>query len=142
VARCGYLWRKLPLFGIILVSRFLELERLDMSSALAGNAGFNSVKLPLPLVNEARAAALTFRRSTAGQIEYWAMLGKAVEESGLTVRELQAVIEPAVTSAPNQVQSLVGQFVAFDRSGALAEHVRKVIANNAANNINNSRLAA
>ena len=36
---------------------------------------------------EARQTAIAMRRSTAGQIEYWAMLGKAVEEGGLTTRE-------------------------------------------------------
>ncbi|MFM7331853.1 MAG: TA system antitoxin ParD family protein, partial [Brachymonas sp.] len=102
---------------------------------------FNSVKLPAPLVNEARAAALTFRRSTAGQIEYWAMLGKAVEESGITVREVQAVMEP-VEAAPTQAQSLISQFVAFDRSGGLAEHVRKVVANNAAQAKNRAKTSA
>ena len=105
-------------------------------SSVAATSSFNSVKLPAPLVTEARAAALTFRRSTAGQIEYWAMLGKAVEESGITVREVQAVMEPLVEPAPraasSQAQSLISQFVAFDRSGGLADHVRKVIASNAA----------
>ena len=101
-----------------------------MSSVVA-TSSFNSVKLPAPLVTEARAAALTFRRSTAGQIEYWAMLGKAVEESGITVREVQAVMEPAPPVASSQAQSLISQFVAFDRSGGLADHVRKVIASNA-----------
>jgi hypothetical protein len=112
-----------------------------MSSAIASQSVFSSVKLPAPLVTEARAAALTFRRSTAGQIEYWAMLGKAVEESGITTREVQAVMEPAA-AAPSQAQSLLGQFIEFDRSGALAEHVRKVIASNAAqakSSVNNSR---
>jgi hypothetical protein len=100
----------------------------DHSAAVS----FNSVKLPAPLVTQARAAALTFRRSTAGQIEYWAMLGKAVEESGITVREVQAVMEPAPPASSSQAQSLISQFVAFDRSGGLAEHVRKVVASNAA----------
>ena len=108
-----------------------------MTATTALNS-FNSVKLPAPLVNEARAAALTFRRSTAGQIEYWATLGKAVEESGITVREVQAVMEP-VASAPTQAQSLISQFVAFDRSGGLAEHVRKVIASNAAQAKNSAK---
>jgi hypothetical protein len=37
---------------------------------------------------------------------------------------------------------LLGQFIEFDRSGALAEHVRKVVASNAAqakSRANNSR---
>ncbi len=116
-----------------------------MTSAVVSSpasSSFHSVKLPAPLVSDARSAALTFRRSTAGQIEYWAMLGKAVEESGITVREVQAVMEPA--AAPSQAQSLMADFIAFDRSGALAAHVRQVVASNAAKaSANNAqRLAA
>ena len=108
-----------------------------MQSTIATNASFHSVKLPAHLVTQARAAALTFRRSTAGQIEYWATLGKAVEESGLTVREVQAVMEPAASTSPaqampSQTQSLMADFISFDRSGALAAHVRQVVASNAA----------
>jgi hypothetical protein len=122
-----------------------------MSSNASANAAFSSVKLPGPLVTQARAAALTFRRSTAGQIEYWAMLGKAVEESGLSMREVQAVMEPVIEpvgeGASTQAQALISQFVAFDRSGGLAEHVRKVVAHNAAQartgaNQSSHRLAA
>jgi ParD-like antitoxin of type II bacterial toxin-antitoxin system len=118
-----------------------------MSSSVSPNAAFSSVKLPGALVTQARAAALTFRRSTAGQIEYWAMLGKAVEESGLTMREVQAVMEPVQEGATTQAQALISQFVAFDRSGGLAEHVRKVVAHNAAHaktdaKQNSHRLAA
>jgi hypothetical protein len=93
---------------------------------------FNSVKLPAPLVTQARAAALTFRRSTAGQIEYWAMLGKAVEESGITVREVQAVMEPAQDAA-SQDDVLDAIEMKFDRaasSGALAKRMREVITAN------------
>jgi ParD-like antitoxin of type II bacterial toxin-antitoxin system len=113
-----------------------------MSSAIASTpvqtTAFNSVKLPAPLVNEARAAALTFRRSTAGQIEYWAMLGKAVEESGITVREVQAVMEP-----PAKEDTLDAIEMRFDRassSGALAQRMREVIAANQAQAV--QRLAA
>lgn len=95
------------------------------------NSAFNSVKLPAPLVTQARAAALTFRRSTAGQIEYWAMLGKAVEESGITVREVQAVMEPAQEQGGDTVLDAIE--ARFDRaasSGALAKRMREVIAAN------------
>jgi Asp-tRNA(Asn)/Glu-tRNA(Gln) amidotransferase B subunit len=109
-----------------------------MSSAIASapvqTTAFNSVKLPAPLVNEARAAALTFRRSTAGQIEYWAMLGKAVEESGITVREVQAVMAP-VAETVSQDDVLDAIEMKFDRaasSGALAKRMREVIAANQA----------
>ena len=107
-----------------------------MTAATATNVSvnsFNSVKLPAPLVNEARAAALTFRRSTAGQIEYWAMLGKAVEESGITVREVQAVMEPMQELEQGGDAVLDAIEAKFDRaasSGALAKRMREVIAAN------------
>ena len=42
---------------------------------------FSSVKLPSGLVDQARQAAQPMRRSVAGQIEYWATLGRIVEAS-------------------------------------------------------------
>ena len=104
------------------------------TSTSSPSTAFSSVKLNAPLVNQARAAALTFRRSTAGQIEYWAMLGKAVEESGITVREVQAVMEPAQEAA-SQDDLLDAIEMKFDRatsSGALAKRMREVIAANQA----------
>src|SRR5688572_33097196 len=53
---------------------------------------FVSVKLPAGLVNQAREAAATMRRSVASQIEYWATLGKALEHPGLTTGDSQALI--------------------------------------------------
>ncbi|MEN9329479.1 MAG: hypothetical protein RLZZ484_667, partial [Pseudomonadota bacterium] len=53
------------------------------------NTGFASVKLPTALVNQARDAAQPMRRSVAGQVEYWATLGRIVEHSGLTAQEAQ-----------------------------------------------------
>jgi ParD-like antitoxin of type II bacterial toxin-antitoxin system len=98
-------------------------------------ATFNSVKLPAPLVEEARHTALIFRRSTAAQIEYWALLGKAVEESGITVREARAAMAPgderAGDAAGDQAQSLLDGYVALDQSGGLARHVRNAVAANA-----------
>ncbi len=106
-----------------------------MSSNVSPNAAFSSVKLPGALVTQARAAALTFRRSTAGQIEYWAMLGKAVEESGLTMREVQAVMEPIIEPVGEGDEVLDAIEAKFDRaasSGALAKRMREVIAANQA----------
>ena len=100
-----------------------------MQSTVATNASFNSVKLPAHLVTQARAAALTFRRSTAGQIEYWATLGKAVEESGLTVREVQAVMEPAQES-DSVLDAIEARFDRAASSGALAKRMREVITTN------------
>jgi hypothetical protein len=91
---------------------------------------FNSVKLPSALVMEARQTALAMRRSTAGQIEYWAMLGKAVEDGGLTAREAAQALSPKTEAS--QAQALLADFIDFDASGQLAQQVRKVIASNAA----------
>jgi hypothetical protein len=42
-------------------------------------AGFSSVKLSAEFVDEARSEARQLHRSVAGQIEYWARLGRAAE---------------------------------------------------------------
>jgi hypothetical protein len=42
-------------------------------------AGFSSVKLTADFVDEARSEARQLHRSVAGQIEYWARLGRAAE---------------------------------------------------------------
>lgn len=91
---------------------------------------FNSVKLPSALVVQARQTAIAMRRSTAGQIEYWAMLGKAVEDGGLTARE--AALALAYKDDVSQADALIHDLVDFDASGQLALHVRKVIASQAA----------
>ncbi len=101
----------------------------EASSSVSTASSFSSVKLPAPLVSEARAAALTFRRSTAGQIEYWAMLGKAVEESGITVREVQAVMAP-VQEGDALLDAIEARFDRAASSGALAKRMREVIAAN------------
>ena len=56
-------------------------------------AAFASVKLPTALVQQARDAAQPLRRSVAGQVEYWATLGRIVEHSGLTAQEARDAIE-------------------------------------------------
>ena len=43
---------------------------------LAASSSFSSVKLSSGWVNKARDAASSMRRSVAGQIEYWATLGR------------------------------------------------------------------
>eukprot|EP01041_Mallomonas_annulata_P027993 gene27994-biopygen20624 len=53
---------------------------------------FSSVKLPAHLVEQARQAAQPMRRSVAGQIEYWATLGRIAEASGLTITEAREAI--------------------------------------------------
>jgi hypothetical protein len=109
---------------------YIIAQEFAMPAANATFAAFNSVKLPSALVIEARQTALAMRRSTAGQIEYWAMLGKAVEDGGLTAREAaQALTQKAEVS---QAQALLSDFAQFDASGQLAQHVRQAIAHNAA----------
>jgi hypothetical protein len=104
---------------------------------LMSDAPFVSVKLPAALVNQAREAAATMRRSVASQIEYWATLGKALEHAGLTTGDSQALIarqeraqyvvsEPAPLSA--ELDALHGHVLAVAKSGALNERTRAVFA--------------
>jgi hypothetical protein len=106
-------------------------------------SNFSSVKLPADLVQQAREAAQPLRRSAAGQIEYWATLGRVVEHSGLTVQEAQAAIENYETAAraarakmqraptgDPQSDELIGRFMAVEADGSLAQRVRDVIAEN------------
>ena len=115
------------------------------ASVAPASPAFSSVKLSSALVTEAKHAAQTLRRSTAGQIEYWALLGKAVEDGGLTTREAanalslqndkaqgaSAQAPGRAASQPRQANALIAQFTEFSASGALAQHVRHVIAQNA-----------
>ena len=110
---------------------------------------FTSVKLAAALVDEARAAALTMRRSVASQIEYWATLGRSLESAGLTARDTTALIarqdaavyavrgatgdKPAASAADRaQLESLKTHVVALAKSGALARRASEAVAANAA----------
>lgn len=107
---------------------------------MATPSNFASVKLPLRLVEQAREAAQPLRRSAAGQIEYWATLGRVVEHSGLTVQEAQTAIEvyesaarkalPKAKTKDAQADALITRFMAVEADGSLAQHVRDVIAAN------------
>ena len=104
------------------------------------NTGFASVKLPTALVNQARDAAQPMRRSVAGQVEYWATLGRIVEHSGLTAQEAQTAIanyeaaarsaRPIASEPATQADALVAQFMAVENDGSLAQRVREVVASN------------
>ena len=104
------------------------------------SAGFASVKLPAALVEQARQAAQPLRRSVAGQVEYWAMLGQIVEHSGLPAQEAQTAISryeaaarrarPAAQQAASQADAVLGQFMAMEQDGSLAQRVREVVAGN------------
>ena len=102
-----------------------------MTAAKLGNRTFASVKLPESLVQQARQAAQPLRRSAAGQIEYWATLGRVVEHSGLTVQEARAAIEnyeaagrearqAAVNTPDNDAQAneLIARFMAAEADPA------------------------
>jgi hypothetical protein len=102
---------------------------------------FVSVKLPAALVNHAREAAQTMRRSVASQIEYWATLGKALEHAGLTTGDSQALIarqdraqyalrEPAPLSP--ELETLHNHVLAVAKSGALNERTRVAVEANKA----------
>jgi hypothetical protein len=107
---------------------------------MATPSNFASVKLPTALVEQAREAAQPLRRSAAGQIEYWATLGRVVEHSGLTVQEARAAIEcyeaaarkarPSAQGSDAQADELIARFMTVEADGSLAQRVREVIADN------------
>ena len=99
------------------------------------STGFSSVKLPAALVQQAREAAQPMRRSVAGQVEYWATLGRIVEHSGLTAQEAQAAIETYEAAAraaqkTRIVADLTSRLLAAESSGPLAQRVREVVEEN------------
>lgn len=104
---------------------------------MADSPTFVSVKLPAALVNQARDAAQTMRRSVASQIEYWATLGKALEQAGLTTHDSQALIarqERAAYGVPPPPQALSpeldelqGHVLALAKSGALVDRAQEAV---------------
>lgn len=98
-------------------------------------SAFASVKLPAALVQQAKQAAQPLRRSVAGQIEYWATLGRVVEHSGLTVQEARAAIEGYEGGArsallKNTLDDVEARFASAEVSGSLAQRVRDFVADN------------
>ena len=114
-----------------------------MTSAKPVLKSFTSVKLPESLVQQARDAAQPLRRSAAGQIEYWATLGRVVEHSGLTVQEARVAIEnyeaaaqqtrQSTLNAPDndsQAGELIAEFVATESdiaSDSLASVKKRIL---------------
>lgn len=99
------------------------------------SSNFSSVKLSAALVQQAREAAQPLRRSVAGQVEYWATLGRVVEHSGLTVQEAQTAIEAYEAAArkarqTRTVADLTGRLLVAETSGSLAQRVREVVEGN------------
>lgn len=98
---------------------------------------FSSVKLPGPLVEQARRAAQPMRRSVASQIEYWATLGQIVEHTGLSVQEARTAIEQyerqaADAAPPASVDALTARLLAAQSRGSLAQRVRDLVDENRA----------
>jgi hypothetical protein len=97
---------------------------------MAAKSAFSSVKLSESLVNEAKQAATSMRRSVAGQIEYWATLGRIAEETGLTTlqaREAIAQYDRGIESRRNPLQSIEDAFLKAEQTGILAQSVRKTV---------------
>ncbi|GAA6141162.1 hypothetical protein [Hydrogenophaga sp. 5NK40-0174] len=92
---------------------------------------FSSVKLPSGLVQQAREAAQPMRRSVAGQIEYWATLGRIAEASGLTVQEARDAIarHDAQQSAEvvDPLDAIEARFLEAESTGRLAQAVRQTV---------------
>lgn len=94
---------------------------------------FSSVKLPVALVQQAREAAQPQRRSVAGQIEYWATLGRIADETGLTVQEAREAIarydarQRADEPRDDSLDAIEARFVEAETSGRLAQAVRATV---------------
>lgn len=101
----------------------------------SSSPAFSSVKLPAGLVQQAREAAQPQRRSVAGQIEYWATLGRIAEETGLTVQEAREAIARYDAAArhgatADPVDAIEARFLAAQSSGRLAQAVRESVLDN------------
>jgi hypothetical protein len=106
----------------------LEVHIMTTKSA------FSSVKLPESLVSEAKQAAAPMRRSVAGQIEYWATLGRIAEETGLTTLQAREAIAQYDIGhqrrANHSLQSIEDAFLKAEQAGTLAQAVRKTVLSN------------
>ena len=96
----------------------------------ASPSSFASVKLPAGLVTQAREAATPMRRSVAGQIEYWATLGRIAELAGLTVSEAGEAIKlydarQSTAAQAGLLGNIEAEFVKAQATGRLAQVVRQ-----------------
>jgi ParD-like antitoxin of type II bacterial toxin-antitoxin system len=89
-----------------------------------------SVKLPASLVSAAKESAQTFRRSTAGQIEYWAALGRKMESSGLTIVQAEQALQQDSTNANDSLEAHVAKMKTANSSGALKRQFHSIVASN------------
>lgn len=102
------------------------------SPNVPAGSNFASVKLPAALVQQAREAATPQRRSVAGQIEYWATLGRIADETGLTVQEAREAIAryDARQKTDELLDAIEAGFVDAETTGRLAQAVRNTVLNN------------
>jgi hypothetical protein len=113
------------------LSIFLSLlEFFVMFEALTNppSPSYQSVKLPAALVSAAKESAQTFRRSTAGQIEYWAALGRNLEIKGLTAMDAKQAIEQG--DRETQLQALISKIKTTSQNGELSAAIQNVISEN------------
>lgn len=96
--------------------------------APAPSTSYQSVKLPSYLVAAAKEQAQTFRRSTAGQIEYWVGLGKSAESQGLTTLQIKEALEQG--DREMQLQALISNVKTVSQNGSLSTAIQNVIADN------------
>ena len=89
-----------------------------------------SVKLPAALVTAAKESAQTFRRSTAGQIEYWAALGRKMESSGLTILQAEQALQQVSTNSSDSLEAHMAKMKAANSSGALKRQFHTIVASN------------
>ena len=97
-----------------------------------------SVKLPAGLVDPARDAAQTMRRSVASQVEYWATLGMALEHAGLSTSDSRALIArqeraaygnpPTGLPVSPELDDLQAHVLALSKSGALSARAQDAVA--------------
>jgi hypothetical protein len=101
-----------------------------------------SVKLPAALVSAAKESAQTFRRSTAGQIEYWAALGRKMEASGLTILQAEQALQQDTVGNVAQSESHAGsdsleahiaKMSSANSSGALKRQFHAIVTSNRSN---------
>jgi hypothetical protein len=116
--------------GLLLYGAKCAIQEQTMTSSASA---FSSVKLPAALVQQAREAAQPQRRSVAGQIEYWATLGRIADETGLTVREArEAIAQYDLRNHPSAAQdesleAIEARFMAAETDGRLAQAVRETV---------------
>lgn len=91
---------------------------------------FASVKSPESLVKQAKEAAQPLRRSAAGQIEYWATLGRVVEHLGLTVDEARLAIEIYEAKPADTLAYVKQRILASNANGSLQAQIRRIVADN------------